>query len=198
MWVIMRILTTLAVLACVSCSSRTVDTAPQASPESAPSGFLASSGAIRYMITGDFEGTITWEGRQLVVAIARGSIRSNVPADPPHSPLFTDVTVQVVIAQTSGRLWQGIAESEPVRVASGLDADTTVAIDPLRFEIAGVRPRMAGASWVVVRISATPLPGTPSYRGPGGRSSSYACSLAFLDGSARRGVSAAITSPLAC
>ena len=185
-------------LTSLACSARSADS-PLPPPVSGDgSTFRSTSGAIRYMMTGEFDGRITWEGNRLVVTVNRGTITNTFPTDPPRSPLFAGVTIQVLIAQTSGRTWQRIAESVPVQVATGMDADTTLSVGAHRFEVPGVRPIAAGRSWVVIHMAASPLPGTPAYRDPSRRTSTYACSAEFLNGATRRGVSASAEHPLEC
>src|SRR5688500_2065070 len=119
----MRLLAaSLLIVTFAACSARSSD-----SPSPLPvlgdgATFRSTSGELRSMMTGEFDGRITWEGDRLVVTVTRGSITNNLPTDPPHSALFSDVTIQVLIAQTSGRAWQRIAESVPVAVAAALNA----------------------------------------------------------------------------
>jgi hypothetical protein len=163
-----------------------------------PLPFRVSSGDIPYTIRGDFQGWVAREGDGLAVTIASGSIVNDVRAEPPHSPLWQDLRLQVLIVQPRGSSWSAVAESAPVVVASWFDADTTLRTDTIRVRVGRVAPAAMSRAWVVIRMRATPLAGTPVYREPNKPSSTYACSAEFLDGRKREGVAVPFKSPIDC
>jgi len=160
--------------------------------------FRVSSGDIPYTIRGEFQGWVARDGDGFAVTIASGSIVNHMRVEPAHSPVWQDLRLQVLIAQPRGASWSAVAESAPVLVASSFDADTTLRTDTIRVQVGRVAPAAMFRSWIVVRMQATPLAGTPMYREPNKPSSTYACSAEFVDGRKREGVAVPFKSPIDC
>ncbi|HET7612896.1 MAG TPA: hypothetical protein VFK26_03135 [Gemmatimonadaceae bacterium] len=184
----------MAATSALACASPSLGTVIPATPVP----FRVSSGAIRYTIRGEFEGSVAREADGLVVTITKGLIVNDLRVEPPHSPLWQDLRLQVLIAQPRGASWSAVAESAPVLVASSFDADTTVRTDTIHVQVARVAPSAMSRAWLVIRMQATPLAGTPFYREPNKPSSTYACSAEFLDGRKREGVAVPFKSPIDC
>jgi len=184
----------MAATSALACASPSLGTVTPATPVP----FRVSSGDIRYTIRGEFEGSVAREGDGFAVTITRGSIVNNLRVEPPHSPIWQDLRLQVLIAQPRGASWSAVAESAPVLVASSFDADTTLRTDTISVRVGPVAPAAMSRAWIVIRMQATPLAGTPFYREPNKPSSTYACSAEFLDGTKREGVAVPFKSPIDC